>query len=474
MRFPLVGKAIALGAVTLSLVWALASVSAIVAERQGRLREAQRSVADSLATSQSLLGPVLQRTCSEKWETQQGEGKDRKTVTEQREFTLFAVPRKLTAEAAAQTEPRYRGIFRINGFALKATLAAEWSDLDALQPTRQHDGSRLGCNSPALWVAVSDARGIRSARVTLQERERDVLPAGSSPSLGQGFQATLPEGAASDTGPVRATIALELAGTESFAFAPVGETTQLKLTADWPHPSFNGRFLPADREVTTTGFEASWRVSALASRAGQDLLAGHALCRPDATVTSAPGTPAQRCIETFGVSFMDPVSPYVLSDRATKYGLLFVALTFVAVALVEVMRRLRVHPVQYLLVGCALTLFFLLLVSLSEHVPFPWAYLAASGACTALLTFYGAYVLRGVRAGLFFGGGVGLLYGALYVLLLREQTALVLGTVLLFAVLATVMVVTRKLDWYGLLAQMRSEAYDPAHFSRAKQNTAPP
>src|SRR5882672_911968 len=475
MRFPLVGKAIALGAVTLSLVWALASVSGIVAERQGRLREAQRSVADSLATSQSLLGPVLQRTCSEKWETQQGEGKDRKTVTEQREFTLFAVPRKLTAEAAAQTEPRYRGIFRINGFALKATLIAEWSDLNALQPTRQHDGSRLGCNSPVLWVAVSDARGIRSARVTLQERERDVLPAGSSPSLGHGFQATLPEATASDAGPVRANITLELAGTESFAFAPVGETTQLKLTSDWPHPSFNGRFLPADREVTTTGFEASWRVSALASRAPQqDLLEGHALCRPDVPVTSAPATPAQRCIETFGVTFMDPVSPYLLSDRATKYGLLFVALTFVAVALVEVMRRLRVHPVQYLLVGCALTLFFLLLVSLSEHVPFSWAYLVASGACTALLTFYGAYVLRGVRAGLFFGAGVGLLYGALYVLLLREQTALVLGTVLLFVVLATVMVVTRKLDWYGLLAQMRSEAYDPANFSRAKQNNTPP
>src|SRR5262249_12658068 len=165
-----------------------------------------------------------------------------------------------------------------------------------------------------------------------------------------------------------------------------------------------------------------------------------------------------RCIEAFGVSFIDPVSPYVLSDRATKYGLLFVALTFVAVALVEVMRRLRVHPVQYLLVGCALTLFFLLLVSLSEHVPFAWAYLAASGACTALLTFYGVYVLRGLRAGLGFGAGLALLYGALFILLRQEQTALVLGAILLFVVLAAVMFVTRKLDWYGLVAQMRSDS----------------
>jgi inner membrane protein len=458
MRFPLFGKVVALGAVALSLVWALASVSGIVAEREGRLREAQRSVADSLATSQALLGPVLQRSCTERWETQQGEGKDRKTVTEQRSFTLRAAPRRLTAEATAVTEPRYRGIFRVNGYALKADLTAEWPDLSALQPKPLHESARVVCNLPVLWVAVSDTRGIRSARVTLQERERDVVPAGSTAALAQGFQAIWPEAVALDAAPVRANVVLELAGTESFAFAPIGDATQVKLASDWPHPSFNGRFLPANREVSDAGFQASWRVTTLASRAQQDLLEAQSLCRPETAAVPSAGQPAQRCIETFGVSFIDPVSPYVLSDRATKYGLLFVALTFVAVALVEVLRRLRVHPVQYLLVGCALTLFFLLLVSLSEHVPFGWAYLVASTACTALLTFYGAYVLRGVRAGLVFGAGIALLYGALYVLLLREQTALVLGAVLLFVILAAVMVVTRKLDWYGLIAQMRSEA----------------
>jgi inner membrane protein len=146
----------------------------------------------------------------------------------------------------------------------------------------------------------------------------------------------------------------------------------------------------------------------------------------------------------------------VLSDRATKYGLLFVVLTFVAVGLVEVLRRLRVHPVQYLLVGSALTVFFLLLVSLSEHLPFSVSYLAASVACTSLLAYYGSHVLGGWRAGAVFGAALGVLYGALYVLLQLEQTALVLGSVLLFAVLAAVMVATRKLDWYGLAGQWRA------------------
>ncbi len=166
------------------------------------------------------------------------------------------------------------------------------------------------------------------------------------------------------------------------------------------------------------------------------------------------------CVETFGVAFIDPVSTYTLSDRATKYGLLFIALTFVGVAAVEVMRRIRVHPMQYLLVGCALAVFFLLLVSLSEHLAFAWAYLAASAACTLLLAFYGTHVLRGARSGLAFGAAVAALYGVLYVLLQLEQTALLLGSLLLFAVLAGVMVATRRIDWYALLARLRDTAPD--------------
>jgi inner membrane protein len=139
-----------------------------------------------------------------------------------------------------------------------------------------------------------------------------------------------------------------------------------------------------------------------------------------------------------------------MSDRAIKYGLMFIALTFVTVGLTELLTGRRVHPVQYLLVGLALSLFFLLLLSLSEHLPFLVAYLIAAGAAAAVLTQYAAAMLGGWLRGLAFGGGIALLYGALYVLLSREQTALVIGAVLLFAVLAGVMTLTRKLDWYRL------------------------
>jgi inner membrane protein len=460
MRFPLIGKLLALGVVLLALLGALANVSGIVSEREGRLREAQRSVAASLAGPQALAGPVLQRACTESWDVVQGKGEDRKTVTERRDFLLVSTPRELSIDARAAMEPRRRGIYPVNGYALSATLSAQWADLAALQPVGEHPGSRLSCAPPALWVAVGDARGIRSAQVKAQGVELAVRPGTLSGQHPQGFHAPLqplwPQAEMPAGTPLQVQVKLDLAGTEDLAFAPLADATRLKLNSDWPHPSFNGRFLPAGSSVTATGFEANWEVSALATTAPREMRTGAALCAAGSTGDRPVGhKPGEICVETFGISFIDPVSIYVLSDRATKYGLLFIVLTFVGVAMVEAMRRLRVHPIQYLLVGCALTVFFLLLVSLSEHFPFAWSYLAASGACTLLLAFYGSYVLRGWGAGLLFGAAMASLYAVLYLLLQLEQRSLMFGSLLLFAVLAAVMVVTRRLDWYALVAQWR-------------------
>ncbi len=461
MRFPLVGKWLSLGGVVLGLLWAPSLVGSLVAEREGRLREAQRGIADSLAGGQMLAGPVIQRQCTEQWQIEQGEGKDRRWVEQRREFTLAAVPNRLGVDAATRIEPRARGIFRINGYVLKASLQADWSSLLALQPDPPRHGVLQRCADPVLWVGVADPRGIRTATVALDGTEVPVQPGTPAAQVTRGFQALWPAGRALDgKTSLNATVSVELVGTEDLAFSPIGEHSSFRLTSDWPHPSFNGRFLPTQRSVTDKGFQAEWQLSSLASRSGAELLGGFGLCSAADTAPAlvATGQPTPSCIERFGVAFIDPVSTYVLSDRATKYGLLFIVLTFVAVGLVEVMRQLRVHPIQYALVGCALALFFLLLVSLGEHIDFGLAYAAAATACTLLLGHYGTHVLRGRRAGLAFAGGIGGLYGLLYLLLLSEQSALVLGSVLLFVVLAAVMLVTRRIDWYAMSARLRQEA----------------
>jgi len=455
MRFPVLTKAVALIAVLLALMMALSSVTGIVRERESRLREAQASVADGLAGAQTLLGPVLRRACDERWDVMQGEGKERQLVTERRDFVLTSLPATLDIKAKADIAPRYRGIFKVNTYTLGSTFSAQWADLSALRPRAEHAGGRLHCEPPQVFVAVGDARGIRVATITANQQALAILPGTGTGhgKQGRGFHAQLPaEWVDNGAAPLKLSVGLDVVGTGTLAFAPLGEITQLELRSDWPHPSFGGRFLPSKREVTAKGFTANWQLSALATSAPQELLAGAGLC---AFGDIGPETNRGACVETFGLSFMDPISVYSLSDRATKYGLLFIALSFVAVGLVEVLRRLRVHPIQYLLVGCALSVFFLLLVSLSEHLAFEWAYLAASAACTVLLGFYGSFVLRGWLAGLAFGAGIAALFGTLYVLLQREQTALMLGSLLLFLVLAMIMVATRRIDWYALMTQMR-------------------
>ena len=293
----------------------------------------------------------------------------------------------------------------------------------------------------------------------------------------RGFHADVADSFAGAKRPLSAEVGIELVGTGELAFAPVGGSTQVLLASDWPHPSFGGRFLPIERQVGESGFKARWQLNALATTAPQAASHGAPACRLYDGVIDDVAPPEERrrgqCVETFGVAFIDPVSPYVLSDRATKYGLLFIALTFVGVGAIEVLRRLRVHPIQYLLVGSAIAVFFLILVSLSEHLPFAVAYLAAAAACTALLTFYGSFVLRGRRAGASFGAALAALYGALYALLQLEQTALLLGSLMLFAVLAALMVATRRIDWYGLFARMRAESSGPAQVATGGTPPAP-
>jgi inner membrane protein len=468
MRFPLLGKGLALGAVALALMAALAMVSDIVSERQGRLREAEQSVMDSLATRQIVVGPVLQQHCQESWEEVQTLDNKSQIVPMQRQFDATVTPVTLDINATTQQVPRYRGIYKVNGYSAASQINAEFSAPSTPPPTKIKGTVR--CDAATVWVAVSDARGLAKAELVVNERSLPVSPGTAHRAHPRGFQAKLPDGwgtssATAPQEPLRVKVKLDLMGTAQIGFAPLAANNRVALASDWPHPSFTGRALPNQRDISSSGFNAVWQISALATAAGQQMQAGGVACELngaqgfDAISMATNGNATNRpdCIETFGVGFIEPVNNYVLSDRATKYGLLFIALTFVGVVLIEVQRRLRVHPIQYLLVGAALVMFFLLLVSLSEHLAFAQAYVMASTACTVLLALYGRFVLGGLRPGLVFGGAIAALYGALFLLLQLEQSALVLGSILLFVVLACVMMSTRHIDWYAFTANLRRE-----------------
>lgn len=426
---PTFSKLAILAVVIILLCIVLGQIGGLVHERQERQTEAANSIEQSLAGPQVLLGPLLMRNCKEVWKNGQGDA-------ESRSFSTTLAPSQLKVDGTLTPEPRHRGLFKVNTYSGRLSLAAHWTDATPVTPRAEHPGGQVECGETVAMLHVSDARGLRSVELLRDGQALAVRPGTTHFNYGSGLHALLPGLKSGDS--LALTVTLDLAGSRRLALVPAAGSAAVDLKSSWPHPSFGGRFLPLHSEVDTGGFAAHWQVTELASNAVAQVAAGD----------MSP--------EALDVELIDPVNPYVMSDRAIKYGLIFIALTFVTVGLTELLTGRRVHPVQYLLVGMALSLFFLLLLSLSEHLPFLAAYLIAAGAAAAVLTHYAAAMLGGWLRGAAFGGGIALLYGALYVLLSREQTALVIGALLLFAVLATVMTLTRKLDWYSLGSRPQS------------------
>lgn len=427
------GKAIGLGLVGLILAMVLGRIDWLVKERQQWQEQAQAEVAESTAGSQLLSGPYLQRHCTETWtvvETTEDErGKRETRRRESLQHRLRSTPALLQINGELLPQQLERGLFKVSTYQAQLQMQARWDGLQALQLTSKEREGEVRCDPVQLVLEVSDARGLRSVALTLNEQALSTRPGNALG--GNGLHALLDPLLPVDA-PLQLQAKLELLGTEDIRLLPAAAQVQASLRSSWPHPSFQGRFLPNERSVSSDGFTASWRISELASGAAAALRAGK-----DST-------------DQFGVTLIDPVNPYSLSDRAIKYGFLFIALTLAAVMLAELLGRQRLHPVQYGFVGLAMALFFLLLLALSEHLAFGPSYALAAAAATALLAHYASGLFGNWRGGLGFGTGVGLLYGSLYVVLNLEKAALLLGALLLFALLAAAMRATRDVDWYGL------------------------
>jgi inner membrane protein len=455
MKFPLLAKALAIGAIVFLLTLVLMRIDWLVSERKHYQREAISGVESSMAGEQVLLGPLLARHCTELWEVVVKDGDTTMTKTESRLDQLVQVPSQLSGKGGSAAQVLRRGLFNVNTYGANVAFDAMWTTLAALAPPQVHKGSRVQCGPIHAVLAVRDARGIRQIAVQINGERAEVRGGTLNSRWGQGLHVLLPEGAtASADAPLRLQAQLELAGTQRLSFVPAAEQAAFDLQSDWPHPSFGGRFLPVSREVSAQGFSARWAATSVSSSAARDVAGGATVCTADQRANS------DACLDTFEVAFFDPVNPYTLTDRATKYALLFIVLTFAAVAMTEVLGNQRVHPIQYTLVGLALATFYLLLLSLSEHIAFMAAYGIASAACVLLLGHYAGHMFKQTSAGLLFGAAMAGLYGLLWVLLQAEQTALAIGSVLLFAVLAAVMVATRKLDWYRVFASKAGA--DPA------------
>lgn len=435
-------KFAAISALAILLILAGSLVRGVVNDRIDNREAARASITESLAGSQTLAGPVLIVDYIEEWQAPVFGDKGeilRHEARSQRYQTLI-LPETLLLDGTLISDPRRRGIFQVNAWLLEGRLAGKLRVPLEAELKRFQADSRLRLTGASAAFALSDPRGLRKVVLTLDNQDLPLEAGTGLPGASNGAHAVLPEKSLRAGQTLDFTMQLSLAGSDGFSMVPLARETSASLNSRWPHPSFGGRFLPVSRNVGESGFEAQWRISALASNARQ--IWQNALEREHLPTADA-----------FAVNLIDPVDIYSMSDRAAKYAELFIALTLGAFLLFELLRRLNLHPMNYLLISAALLIFFLLLVSLAEQIGFALAYLCAASACVLLIGFYSAHLLRSLWLASGFTAGLAMLYGALYFILLSEQNALLMGSLLLFGVIASVMIATRKLDWHALLAR---------------------
>jgi inner membrane protein len=425
-------RVVMVGFLALLLQLPIGMVGRLVQERQLRRDEAVEGVTSKWGRAQRITGPALVVPYAHRWREPDAEG-----VPRTQEVTRHAVflPDRLAIRGDLASEVRERGIFTVPVYHAKLELAGEIQTPDLA--TLGIDPARVDWKHAELSVGISDLRAIRdSAPLVWRGRNVALLPGtGRFGEAESGIHATVD--ASPGEGALTFTLPLALAGSLGISFTPMGRETEVALASSAAGPSFQGNWLPAEREARKDGFRALWKIPFLGRGFPQ-------------AWTSTDGWKGAVDASQFGVELRMPVDPYRMSERSVKYAGLFILWTFATVWLVETLGRVRAHPLQYLLIGAALCLFYLLELSLAEHVGFGRAYALASLAVIVLVSVYARAVLGGTGRAAIVGAAVAALYGHLLVLLTNEDHALLAGSLALLVSLAAIMFVTRRVDWYAL------------------------
>lgn len=406
-------------------------VSGLVSERRGRRDQAITEIASKWGGEQTLVGPALVVP----WQREWFEPREKGPMVRKSEWRrLVLLPDSLHAVGRVRTESRSRGIYRVPVYRFDVRLTGRFREPEFEK--LGIDSAKVAWSRASLVIGVSDTRAIQEqSSIVWNGRAVPLEPGvGDFAEASRGVHADLELTQAPWNEPFE--LPLSLNGSAGAYLTPFGRETIVDLHGDWPSPSFQGLWLPTERAVSDTGFHARWSIPSLGRNFPQ-------------AWTDTRGDAAELQGTRFGVQFASSIDAYRLCDRTVKYVGLFFILTFTAFWMLELLGGRPLHPVQYGLIGAALVLFLMLELSLSEHIGFGPSYAIASLAVVALIVYYASAALGSMARALFVGLALGLLYAFHYVVLRNEDYALLLGTLLLFATLAAVMGVTRRLPWYG-------------------------
>ncbi|CAM7973521.1 MULTISPECIES: cell envelope integrity protein CreD [Klebsiella] len=428
LKSPLFWKITTLIGCIVLLSLPLMIVRELINERADYRSEVVDAIEQSTSGPQKLAGPLIAIPVTETLTRRENQ----KEVEYQRSWEYYWLPESLAVTGKQTVESRRVGIYsgQVWHNALQIKASFDPLRLAALKKTN------IVLGQPRLVVSVGDARGIGAIHAPeVNGSVLSVEPGLGISGDGAGIHMPMPA-LAEDNKPLEIAFSLDLNGTGAFSLVPLGRNSELQLTSNWPHPGFLGSFLPTKREVNAAGYRAHWQSSWFANDMGSYF-------KDDMEI------PWSR-LPAFSADVMSLADQYQLTDRATKYAILLIGLTFMAFFAFESLTHRPLHPMQYLLVGLSLVLFYLVLLALSEHIGFTAAWLAASLSGAVMNGIYLQAVLRGWRNSLLFVAALLLLDGVMWFLLHSEDSALLLGTGVLVLALSSLMFLTRRVDWYAL------------------------
>jgi len=422
-------KLLVVSVLVIILVIPLSLIGGLIYERESRRDSAIAEVNQIWGQSQVISGPVVTVPYRVVW-------KDEKDKTHIEIHKAHFLPDRFEVAGTIEPQTRSRGIFDVAVYRVNLGIKGTFPAIDFTEWKIAPEN--IIWEEASLSMGMTDMRGIRDTLfLKWDQQDIEFKPGVATTSLFEnGLHLRLPDLNQPQTHTFSFDVSLN--GSQQLMFVPVGKKSAVALNSTWTDPSFQGAFLPVQREVTEKGFSANWEVSHL----GRSF--------PQTWTTQETQNSSNLSNNSFGMSLLIPVDFYKKSQRSVKYGVLFILLTFMTFFLFEVFNPLRIHPMQYMMVGAALCLFYLLLISISEHLDFRIAYLIASVSNIGLIVLYTMRALQSGKRALIMGLVLSALYVYLYILLHLQDYSLIFGSIGLFLILSTVMYITRNVDWYNI------------------------
>lgn len=424
-------RIILIASIIILLIIPLLLIQSLITDRQVYRQEAVNEISKSWAGVQSIAGPII--TISRKVEKADSKGNEYFVIKDD-----HYLPETLKIDVEVIPEKRYKGIYEVMLYKSKLKMSGtiNLSKLKEKYADEEFDESYISFN-------ISDLRGIqKDAELNLNGKKYKLIPGLKDKVFKNGFYSDL-ELSTKDL-PQNFHIEIELNGMENLEFVPLGKFTEVNMKSSWNNPSFEGAFLPLSREITEDGFTAQWKVNYFNRSYPQEW--------EEQTYDPFPSA--------FGVKLLVPVDEYQKTMRTSKYGLMIIVLTFLSFFMIELFSKKVIHPVQYLLVGLALIIFYSILLAISEYILFQYSYLISSLLIIALIALYVKSIYQSKQISTIVTGMLMMFYGFMYVILQLQDYSLLIGTIALFIILAAIMFFTRKINWFDVLNGKEREGKD--------------